>query len=152
MFSSRLPAKTKKEKKTLSFCFGPKNKNVGPYDTYRTQGRMEARARFRAEALAVEQGETLPPIANPSPAMLLYYNYLMARRGCGWEQHQATDVLASSADSTSDLVARSVNAVAHMHWCIDNLWKIRADVGDSRHSDWSDCLLGGRLQKDQTFG
>jgi hypothetical protein len=97
---------------------------------------MEARARFRAEALAVEQGETLPPVANPSPAMLLYYNYLMARRG--WEQHQATYVLASSADSTSGLVARSVNAVADMYWCIDNLGKIRADVGDSRHSDWSD--------------
>jgi hypothetical protein len=25
-----------------------------------------------------------------------------------------------------------------MHWCIDNLALIRADVGYSRHSDWSD--------------
>jgi hypothetical protein len=73
--------------------------------------------------------------------MLLYYNYLMARRG--WEQHQATDALASSADSTSGLVARSVNAVADMYWCIDNLGKIRADVGDSRHSDWSDYWEAG---------
>jgi hypothetical protein len=85
---------------------------------------MEARARFRAEALAVEQGKTLPPVANPNPAMLLYYNYLMARRG--WEQRQATgfsvshantaaDLLASSTDSTSGLVTRSVNAVADMY-------------------------------------
>jgi hypothetical protein len=30
-----------------------------------------------------------------------------------------------------------------MHWCIDNLGKIRADVGDSRHSDWSDFWEAG---------
>ncbi len=96
-----------------------------------TQGRKEARARFREEAQAAAQGETLPPVANPSPTMLLYYSYLMARRG--WEQRQeilsasnantAADLSASSADSTSSLVARSVSAVADMYWCIDNLGK-----------------------------
>jgi hypothetical protein len=30
-----------------------------------------------------------------------------------------------------------------MHWCIDNLAKIRADVGDLRHSDWSDYWEAG---------
>jgi hypothetical protein len=30
-----------------------------------------------------------------------------------------------------------------MHWCIGNLDKIRADVGDSRHSDWSDYWEAG---------
>jgi hypothetical protein len=119
-----------------------------------TQGRTETRARFRAEALAVVKGETIPPIANPSPAMLLYYNYLMARRE--WEQRPTTgtsighvnttadaDLLASSTDRTSGLVIRSVSVVADMYWCIDNLGKIRADVGDSRHSDWSDYWEAG---------
>ncbi len=32
----------------------------------------------------------------------------------------------------------SGRTVADMHWCIDNLEAIRSDVGDSRHSDWSD--------------
>jgi hypothetical protein len=39
-----------------------------------TQGRLDARARFKAEARAAELGQVLPPIAYPSPAMLLYYN------------------------------------------------------------------------------
>jgi hypothetical protein len=84
--------------------------------------------------------------------MLLYYNYLMARRR--WEQRQvagssasyantAADVLASSSDGTSGLVIRSANAVADMHLCIDNLGKFRADVGDSKHSDWSDYWEAG---------
>jgi hypothetical protein len=30
-----------------------------------------------------------------------------------------------------------------MHWCIGNLGKIRADVGDSKHSDWSDYWEAG---------
>ena len=76
----------------------------------------------------------------------------MARRG--WEQRQvagssassantAADLLSSSSDGTSGLVIRSANAVADMHWCIDNLCKIRADVGDSKHSDWSDYWEAG---------
>jgi hypothetical protein len=76
----------------------------------------------------------------------------MARRG--WEQCQATDssvsrvstvagFLTSSTDGTSGLAVRSASAVADMHWCIDNLGKIRADVGDSRHSDWSDYWEAG---------
>jgi hypothetical protein len=52
-------------------------------------------------------------------------------------------LLSSSSDGTSGLVIRSANAVADMHWCIDNLCKIRADVGDSKHSDWSDYWEAG---------
>ena len=36
-----------------------------------TQGRLDARARFRAEARAVGLEQILPPVDNPSPAMLL---------------------------------------------------------------------------------
>jgi hypothetical protein len=117
-----------------------------------TQGRLDARARFKAEARAVGLGQILPPVDNPSPAMLLYYNYLMARRG--WKQGHATDfsrrrantatgLSASFTDGTSGLVIKPASAVADMHWCIDNLGKIRADVGDSRHSDWSDYWEAG---------
>jgi hypothetical protein len=38
----------------------------------------------------------------------------------------------------ADILARTANAVANMHWCIDNFAAVRADVGDSRHSDWND--------------
>jgi hypothetical protein len=117
-----------------------------------SQARLDARTRFKAEAQAAKLGQVLSPIFNPSTAMLLYYNYLMARRG--WEQRQvasssashmntAADLLASSSDGTSGLVIRSANAVADMHWCTDNLGKIRADVGDSKHSDWSDYWEAG---------
>jgi hypothetical protein len=117
-----------------------------------SQARLDARTRFKAEAQAAKLGQVLLPIVNPSTAMLLYYNYLMARRG--WEQHQvagssashastASNPLSSSSFGTSGLVIRSANAVADMHWCIDNLDKIRADVGDSKHSDWSDYWEAG---------
>jgi hypothetical protein len=117
-----------------------------------SQARLDARTRFKAEAQAANFGQVLSPIVNPSTAILLYYNYLMARRG--WEQRQvagssasnadtAADLLASSSDGTSGLVIRSANAVADMHWCIGNLGKTRADVGDSRHSDWSDYWEAG---------
>jgi hypothetical protein len=53
-------------------------------------------------------------------------------------------LLASASEVTSGLVIRSASAVmADMHWCIDNLGKIRADVGDSKHSDWSDYWEAG---------
>jgi hypothetical protein len=89
-----------------------------------TQARLDARTRFKAEAQAAQLGQVLSPIFNPSPAMLLYYNYLMARRR--WEQHQVADssvssantaagLLASSSDGTSGLGIRSASAVADMH-------------------------------------
>jgi hypothetical protein len=37
--------------------------------------------------------------------------------------------------------------VADMYWCIDNLDAIRADVGDSTHSNWSDFLEAGYKKK-----
>ncbi len=115
-------------------------------------GRKEARARFKAEREAAGRGEVLPPVVNSSPAMLLYLGYLTERHA--WQQRQAadptassasaaSDSLASSVDGTQGLFVRSVNAVADMYWCIDNLNKIRADVGDSKHSDWSDYWEAG---------
>jgi hypothetical protein len=111
------------------------------------EGRKEARARRKAEAEAAERGETLPPVANPSPAMLLNLSGLAARHARQQRQvasiltssvNSAADIFTSSGDVAANIVARSVNAVADMHWCINNLDKIRADAGDSRHSDWSD--------------
>ena len=67
----------------------------------------------------------MPAVANPSPSIQLHLDSLEARTVR--EQQRAADILA-----------RTSNAVADMHWCIDNLAAIKADVGDSRHSDWSD--------------
>jgi hypothetical protein len=117
-----------------------------------TASRKEARARLRAEAQAAELGQSLSPVRNPSPAMTLWYNYLMAKKE--WEQRQlkgslvsdvrmASDLLSISSGSTSTSLHKSSGAVADMHWCIDNLDKIRDNVGDSRHSDWSDYWEAG---------
>jgi hypothetical protein len=93
---------------------------------------------MKAEAEAAARGETLPPVANPSPAMQLYLTGLVARQA-RQKQRQVADMFNGSANVAADILTRSVNAVvADMHWCIDNLDKIRVDVGDSRHSDWSD--------------
>jgi hypothetical protein len=59
-----------------------------------TQARLDARTRFKAEAQAAQLGQVLSPIFNPSPAVLLYYNYLMARRG--WEQRQVAGSMAQT--------------------------------------------------------
>jgi hypothetical protein len=104
------------------------------------EGRKEARPRRKAKAEAAERGETLPPVVNPSPAMLLNLAGLAARTAR--QQRQAPVLPASVANAAAadvlgaaGILARSINAVADMHWCIDNLDKIRADVGDSKHSD-----------------
>ncbi len=89
-----------------------------------SQARLDARARFKAEARAAQLGQVLPTIGNSSTAMSLYYNYLMARRR--WEQHQvagsstssantAANLLASFSEVTSGLVIRSASAAADMH-------------------------------------
>jgi hypothetical protein len=78
-------------------------------------GRREALIQRKAESEAAARGETIPPVANPSPSMQLHLAGLDARRVR--QQRQATDILA-----------RSANAVADMQWCIDNLDTIRTDV------------------------
>jgi hypothetical protein len=72
---------------------------------------------MKAEAEAAERGETLPPLVNPSHAIQLHLAAMEAKRAR--QQHQVADsgasftnavadILASSADCTSGLVARSV--------------------------------------------
>jgi hypothetical protein len=84
--------------------------------------------------------------------MTLWYDYLKAKKE--WDQRQlkgppvsdarmASDLLSISSGSTSTSLLKSAGAVADMHWCIDNLDKIRDNVGDSRHSDWSDYWEAG---------
>jgi hypothetical protein len=62
---------------------------------------------------------------NPEPRLLTHEPYLR-------EARRAAESVKSDA-----------NAVADMHWCIDNLDAIRANVRDSRHSDWSDFWEAG---------
>jgi hypothetical protein len=69
-----------------------------------SQARLDARNRFKAEAKAAQLGQVLSPMRNPSTAMLLYYNCLMARRG--WEQ-QVVDSATSSANTATNLLASS---------------------------------------------
>jgi hypothetical protein len=57
------------------------------------EGRKEARARRKAEAEAAERGETLPPVVNPGPAMLLNLAGLAARHAR--QQRQAAGILTS---------------------------------------------------------
>ncbi len=100
-----------------------------------SQARLDARNRFKAEAKAAQLGQVLPPMRNPSTAMLLYYNYLMARRG--WEQ-QVVDSGTSSASTSTNLLASSSADIPGLHvdlalYCMSTYCILRTQMDDNRH-------------------
>ncbi len=110
--------------------------------------KNETRALGEAESAAAALVGSIPGGASSSSAMQLHLAGLPVAQDESRRMnenivvgHRATVLEARAlreARRAADISARSANAVADMHWCIDNLAVIRADVGDSRHSDWSD--------------